>query len=55
MFLTEFPPDALRAGPDSVLRALISCPGLAEPLAFTVAPHLQLINYRGCFCRFVGI
>jgi hypothetical protein len=29
-------------------------PGRA-PLAFTVAPHLQLINYRGCFCRFVGI
>jgi hypothetical protein len=27
----------------------------ARPLAFTVVPHLQLINYRGCFCRFVGI
>jgi len=24
-------------------------------LAFTVAPHLQLINYRGCFCGFGGI
>jgi len=25
------------------------------PLAFTVAPHLQIINYRGCFSPFVGI
>ena len=25
------------------------------PLAFTLAPHLQLINYRGCFSPFVGI
>ena len=25
------------------------------PLAFTVAPHLQTINYRGRFSRFVGI
>jgi hypothetical protein len=24
-------------------------------LAFTVAPHLQIINYRGRFSRFVGI
>jgi len=24
-------------------------------LAFTVAPHLQTINHRGCFSRFVGI
>jgi len=24
-------------------------------LAFTVAPHLQIINYRGCFSPFVGI
>jgi hypothetical protein len=24
-------------------------------LAFTVAPHLQPINYRGCFSPFVGI
>jgi hypothetical protein len=24
-------------------------------LAFTVAPHLQTINYRGRFSRFVGI
>jgi hypothetical protein len=23
--------------------------------AFTVAPHLQIINYRGCFSPFVGI
>jgi hypothetical protein len=25
------------------------------PLAFTVAPHLQIINHRGRFSRFVGI
>jgi hypothetical protein len=24
-------------------------------LAFTLAPHLQIINYRGCFSPFVGI
>jgi len=24
-------------------------------LAFTLAPHLQMINYRGRFSRFVGI
>jgi hypothetical protein len=24
-------------------------------LAFTVAPHLQIINYRGRFSRIVGI
>jgi hypothetical protein len=24
-------------------------------LAFTVAPHLQLINHRGCFSPFAGI
>jgi hypothetical protein len=24
-------------------------------LAFTLAPHLQTINYRGRFSRFVGI
>jgi hypothetical protein len=24
-------------------------------LAFTIAPHLQIINYRGRFSRFVGI
>jgi hypothetical protein len=24
-------------------------------LAFTIAPHLQIINYRGCFSPFVGI
>lgn len=24
-------------------------------LAFTVAPHLQIINYHGRFSRFVGI
>jgi hypothetical protein len=24
-------------------------------LAFTIAPHLQTINYRGRFSRFVGI
>jgi len=27
----------------------------ARPLAFTLAPHLQLINYRGRFSRFGGI
>jgi hypothetical protein len=25
------------------------------PLAFTIAPHLQLINHRGCFSPFAGI
>jgi hypothetical protein len=24
-------------------------------LAFTIAPHLQIINYRGCFSPFGGI
>jgi hypothetical protein len=24
-------------------------------LAFTIAPHLQIINYRSRFSRFVGI
>jgi hypothetical protein len=24
-------------------------------LVFTLAPHLQIINYRGRFSRFVGI
>jgi hypothetical protein len=24
-------------------------------LAFTLAPHLQPINYRGCFSPFIGI
>jgi hypothetical protein len=24
-------------------------------LAFTIAPHLQIINYRGCFSAFAGI
>jgi hypothetical protein len=32
---------------------------MADPqrirLAFTLAPHLQIINYRGCFSPFVGI
>jgi hypothetical protein len=27
----------------------------ASALAFTIAPHLQIINYRGCFSPFVGI
>ncbi|QWG14062.1 hypothetical protein KMZ29_05000 [Bradyrhizobium sediminis] len=27
----------------------------ARPLAFTLAPHLQIINYRDCFSPFVGI
>jgi hypothetical protein len=27
----------------------------AAALAFTIAPHLQTINYRGRFSRFVGI
>jgi hypothetical protein len=26
-----------------------------HPLAFTLAPHLQTINHRGCFSPFVGI
>jgi len=24
-------------------------------LAFTIAPHLQPINHRSCFCPFAGI
>jgi hypothetical protein len=27
----------------------------APRLAFTLAPHLQIINYRGRFSRFAGI
>jgi hypothetical protein len=27
----------------------------ASRLAFTLAPHLQLINYRGCFPSIGGI
>jgi hypothetical protein len=27
----------------------------AAPLAFTLAPHLQTINYRGRFPQFAGI
>jgi hypothetical protein len=27
----------------------------AAPAPFTVAPHLQIINYPGCFSRFAGI
>jgi hypothetical protein len=27
----------------------------AQPLAFTLAPHLQTINYRGRFNPFAGI
>ena len=30
-------------------------PGTPDALAFTVAPHLQIINYRGCFSPFAGI
>ncbi|MFZ2156900.1 MAG: hypothetical protein WAV72_12365 [Bradyrhizobium sp.] len=26
-----------------------------RPLAFTLAPHLQIINYQDCFSPFVGI
>jgi hypothetical protein len=32
-------------------RAVPAAPGLA----FTLAPHLQTINYRGRFPRFAGI
>ena len=28
---------------------------VVDRLAFTLAPHLQLINHRGCFSPFVGI
>jgi hypothetical protein len=30
-------------------------PGHTSLLAFTIAPHLQIINYRGCFSPFAGI
>jgi hypothetical protein len=30
-------------------------PSSGIALAFTVAPHLQIINYRGCFSPFAGI
>jgi hypothetical protein len=29
--------------------------GGAAALAFTIAPHLQTINYRGCFSPFGGL
>jgi hypothetical protein len=35
----------------AVKRAVPAVPGLA----FTLAPHLQTINYRGRFSRFAGI
>jgi hypothetical protein len=37
-----------------VLNAQSGDSGLIR-LAFTVAPHLQIINHRGRFSRFVGI
>jgi hypothetical protein len=30
-------------------------PGTPDALAFTIAPHLQIINYRGRFWGFAGI
>jgi hypothetical protein len=43
----------------TVLRAKCRTPKAVIPvlfaLAFTIAPHLQTINYRGCFSRFAGI
>jgi hypothetical protein len=42
----------LRIGFGSALKRLIRA---APALAFTVAPHLQLINYLGCFSPFAGI
>jgi hypothetical protein len=44
--LTGFRPD--RSEPELAISALYA-------LAFTVAPHLQIINHRGRFSRFVGI
>jgi len=35
--------------------ALKSVVGAFHRLAFTLAPHLQPINHRGCFSPFVGI
>jgi hypothetical protein len=43
-----FRPDAHGKAPNLVISAL-------SALAFTVAPHLQIINYRGRFSRFVSI
>ena len=43
-----FRPDADDKAPNLVIWARYA-------LAFTVAPHLQTINYRGRFSRFVGI
>jgi hypothetical protein len=37
-----------RTAPKGVISSL-------RALAFTVAPHLQIINHRGRFSRFVGI
>jgi hypothetical protein len=44
--LTAFRPD--KSAPEPAFLAL-------STLAFTVAPHLQIINHRGRFSRFVGI
>jgi hypothetical protein len=35
----------------AVLSRRMGCPALA----FTLAPHLQIINHRGCFSRIAGI
>jgi len=43
-----FRPNAHDKAPNLVIWALCA-------LAFTLAPHLQTINYRGRFSRFVGI
>jgi hypothetical protein len=40
---------------ESVSESALETGHSGHPLAFTVAPHLQIINYRGCFSPFVGI
>jgi hypothetical protein len=37
------------------IHAEIACSAPASSLAFTLAPHLQLINHRGRFSPLVGI
>ena len=48
----HFASKVLPIGFASALKGAV--PG-ASSLAFTLAPHLQPINYRGCFSRFAGI
>jgi hypothetical protein len=45
------------AGHANGMPSRLKCGRLRLPrgATFTVAPHLQIINYPGCFSRFAGI